>query len=99
MVRFFTPESRMAWISVSGMPHRPKPPAMIIMPSLSTPASAALASGNTFFMQPHPVTLGPLQAGQFSVAEGSKRDQGRWHIVSRFRSSQYFAIGSDANFG
>ena len=44
-VRFFTPESRIASISVSGMPHRPNPPAMIIMPSLSTPASADLASG------------------------------------------------------
>ena len=44
-VRFFTPESRKALISVSGMPHRPNPPAMTIMPSFNMPASADLASG------------------------------------------------------
>ena len=40
-----TPESRMASISAVGMPQRPKPPDMIVMPSRSTPASAAAASG------------------------------------------------------
>jgi hypothetical protein len=30
---------------VSAMPHRPKPPDMIMMPSLRTPARAVLASG------------------------------------------------------
>jgi hypothetical protein len=49
-VRPVTPESRIAWISVSGMPHRPNPPAMIIMPSFNSPANAAPASGYTFFM-------------------------------------------------
>src|SRR5690242_21241863 len=50
IVRFLTPDSRMASISVSGMPHRPKPPAMITMPSFNRPASADFASGWTFFM-------------------------------------------------
>jgi hypothetical protein len=44
MVSPVTPDSRIAWIRVSGMPHSPKPPAMISMPSLSTPASAVRAS-------------------------------------------------------
>jgi hypothetical protein len=39
------PDSRSAAISFSGMPHRPNPPAMIIIPSCSSPASAAAASG------------------------------------------------------
>jgi hypothetical protein len=43
MVRFFTPESRIAAISSSGMPQRPKPPAAMVMPSKSTPSSAAAA--------------------------------------------------------
>ena len=44
-VRFFAPLSRTASIKVSGMPQRPKPPAISIMPSLTSPAiaSAALA--------------------------------------------------------
>ena len=41
---------RIASISVSGMPHRPKPPDMIVMPSFSRPANALRASGYTFFM-------------------------------------------------
>ena len=45
MVRSFTPLSRIASISALGMPHRPKPPDMIVMPSRSTPARAAVASG------------------------------------------------------
>ena len=40
-----TPLSRIAAIRAEGMPHRPKPPDMIVMPSFSTPASAAAASG------------------------------------------------------
>ena len=42
-VRSFTPDSRMASISTEGMPHRPNPPDMIVMPSRSTPASASAA--------------------------------------------------------
>ena len=44
-VRSFTPLSRIASISRSGMPHRPKPPAQIVMPSNSSPSRAAAASG------------------------------------------------------
>ena len=44
-VRSLTPESRIASISASGMPQRPKPPDMIVMPSRSTPARAASALG------------------------------------------------------
>src|SRR6185437_11772552 len=47
IVRFFTPLSRIASISAVGMPHRPKPPDMIVMPSRSSPARAAFASGYT----------------------------------------------------
>src|SRR6185312_243123 len=46
IVSSFTPLSRIASISADGMPHRPNPPDMIVMPSLSTPARAAFASGN-----------------------------------------------------
>jgi len=44
-VRPFTPESRSAAISASGMPHRPKPPTAMVWPSFTTPASALAASG------------------------------------------------------
>ena len=44
-VRSFTPDARIASISADGMPHRPKPPDMMVMPSRSSPASAAAASG------------------------------------------------------
>ena len=44
-VRPFTPEARIASISASGMPQRPKPPARIVMPSFRMPARAAVASG------------------------------------------------------
>src|ERR1700747_2009021 len=50
-VRFFTPESRIASDRVSAIPQRPKPPDMIIMPSLRRPSSADLASGYTLFMK------------------------------------------------
>ena len=40
-----TPASRIASISRSGMPHRPKPPAHSVMPSNSSPSSAAAALG------------------------------------------------------
>ena len=53
-VRFFTPESRIASDRVSAMPQRPKPPDMIIMPSLRRPSSADLASGYTLFMKIRP---------------------------------------------
>ena len=36
---------------VSATPHRPKPPAMMVMPSLRTPASAAVASEYTLPMK------------------------------------------------
>ena len=45
MVSPFTPLSRMASINSAGMPHRPKPPDIIVMSSRSSPASAACASG------------------------------------------------------
>src|SRR6202522_4051266 len=50
-VRFLTPASRMASDRVSAMPQRPKPPDMIIMPSLRMPSRADLASGQTLFMK------------------------------------------------
>src|SRR3954466_12955357 len=43
-VRLRTPESRSARIRFSGMPHRPKPPDITVMPSRVSPASAAFAS-------------------------------------------------------
>ena len=45
IVKSFTPEAWIASISRSGMPHRPNPPAQIVMPSNSRPSSAAAASG------------------------------------------------------
>jgi hypothetical protein len=50
MVRFFTPESRIAKIRLSGMPTRPNPPERMVMPSESTPSSAACGDGYIFFM-------------------------------------------------
>ena len=44
-VRSFTPDSRIASISAEGIPQTPKPPAMMVMPSFSTPASAAAGVG------------------------------------------------------
>jgi hypothetical protein len=46
-VRSFTPLSLIASIRLAGMPHRPKPPAMMVMPSRSTPLNAAVASAYT----------------------------------------------------
>jgi hypothetical protein len=43
MVRSLTPLSRMAAIRFSGMPHRPKPPAAMVMPSKSSPSRASAA--------------------------------------------------------
>src|SRR5690606_13580624 len=45
-VRSFTPESRSAAISASGVPHRPNPPTARVWPSATRSASAARASGN-----------------------------------------------------
>jgi hypothetical protein len=39
-----TPLSRTASISRSGMPHRPNPPAQMVMPSNSSPSRAEAAS-------------------------------------------------------
>src|SRR6266481_4772942 len=50
IVRPFAPLSRNATIRFSGMPQRPKPPAAIVMPSWSRPASAASALGKTLLM-------------------------------------------------
>jgi len=47
-VRFFTPDSRMAPMRFSGMPQRPKPPAMMVMPSKRSPARASAASLRVF---------------------------------------------------
>ncbi len=47
----FTPESRSAAISASGMPHRPKPPTAIVWPSATMPARAAAALGNTLLIE------------------------------------------------
>src|SRR5687767_14471946 len=43
-VRPFAPESRSARMRFSGMPHRPNPPDITVMPSRVSPASADLAS-------------------------------------------------------
>src|SRR5579875_3534414 len=47
-VRFLTPASFSAVIRFSGLPDRPKPPDIKVMPSNSSPSSAARASGKTF---------------------------------------------------
>jgi hypothetical protein len=49
-VRSFTPLSRTASISTAGMPHRPKPPDMMVMPSRSRPGEGLARVGNTFRM-------------------------------------------------
>jgi hypothetical protein len=41
MVRFFTPAARTSGIRLSGLPESPKPPDMIVIPSRSSPPSAA----------------------------------------------------------
>src|ERR1700757_5101791 len=50
MVRPLTPLSTTAWIRFSGMPHRPNPPAAIVMPSFSKPCKADSASGWTLLI-------------------------------------------------
>src|SRR6185503_10054738 len=50
MVRPLTPLSTSAWMRFSGMPHRPKPPAAIVMLSRRSPCSAADAFAWTFFI-------------------------------------------------
>jgi hypothetical protein len=44
-VSSFIPASRIAGMRLSGLPERPNPPDMIVMPSNSTPSSAALGLG------------------------------------------------------
>src|SRR6185312_13366636 len=44
IVRSLTPLSTKAWIRFSGMPHRPKPPAAMVIPSFSKPSNADSAS-------------------------------------------------------
>ena len=45
MVRPFTPLSRSAAMRFSGMPHRPNPPAAIVMLSCNRPVRASVALG------------------------------------------------------
>src|SRR5690348_11053502 len=47
MVSPLTPLSRIASISTAGMPHRPKPPDMIVISSRNSPARAVCASAYT----------------------------------------------------
>ena len=42
-VRFFTPDSLMAFIEFSGIPHNPNPPEAIDIPSNSMPSKASEA--------------------------------------------------------
>ncbi|MNW09292.1 hypothetical protein D3C71_2062540 [compost metagenome] len=44
-VRSFVPAARISGIRLSGLPDRPKPPDMMVMPSNSTPSSAAFGDG------------------------------------------------------
>src|SRR6185312_13479706 len=44
MVRSLTPLSTKAWIRFSGIPHRPKPPAAMVIPSFNRPCNADSAS-------------------------------------------------------
>src|SRR4051794_4175854 len=52
-VRSLTPLDLMAAMRNSGMPQRPKPPAMIVMPSNRTPSRALSAFGRIFFIIHH----------------------------------------------
>src|SRR3954468_9620916 len=88
-VRPLTPLSRMASISVSGMPQRPKPPAMIVISSFRNPASAEAASGCTFFiLTPPEITV--LYEGKTSrdvfPAPSGRQPQHRPGLRSRCRA-------------
>src|SRR5258708_37497012 len=50
MVRSLTPLSTRAWIGFSGMPHTPKPPAAMVIPSFNKPSRADTASGWTLLI-------------------------------------------------
>src|ERR1700730_17682306 len=50
MVRSLTPLSTSAWIRFSGMPHNPKPPAAMVIPSFNRPSRADTASGWTLLI-------------------------------------------------
>src|ERR1700744_5549054 len=50
MVRSLTPLSTRAWIRFSGIPHNPKPPAAMVIPSFNTPSRADTASGWTLLI-------------------------------------------------
>src|SRR5436305_5754028 len=50
IVRPLTPLSTSAWIRFSGIPHRPKPPAAMVIPSFSKPCSADSASAWTLLI-------------------------------------------------
>ena len=58
-VRSFTPDSRIASISTDGMPHSPKPPDMMVIPSRSTPANASVAPGYSLLTAIDPSPLVP----------------------------------------
>src|SRR3954447_2482743 len=74
-VRPFTPESRTAPIRLSGMPHSPKPPAMMVMPSRSSPARASCALDRTLFIGRSSSSLNPIGSG--AGAPGCAAPQGR----------------------
>src|SRR5689334_13292160 len=65
-VRFLTPESRTAAISLSGTPTSPKPPHISIMPSASTPSSADFASLKTLF------AIAPSSSSNASPPDGAE---------------------------
>ncbi len=72
-VRSFTPDSRIASISTEGMPHRPKPPDMMVMPSCSRPARASFAVSNRLLsaMSPRlPLAAGCHPAGGRAIWHG-----------------------------
>src|SRR3982751_6274521 len=74
-VRSHTPASRTASIKVSGMPHRPKPPAMMVIPSHSNPANAAPHSHilSSSAIPPHQNACLPVRHVQrFSICAGEQ---------------------------
>ena len=76
-VRSFTPASRIAAIRCSGIPQRPKPPAMMVMPSKSTPLSASRAPSTVLLaMTPCYAATQHLRTGRFknrARLEGPRR--------------------------
>src|SRR5579862_7313255 len=100
VVRFFTPLRTRARIRFSGMPHRPKPPTMMLAPSgISRTASSALATtlfirGRFYFRARLRRKRHHFHHSYFHHGEHRDTEEKQNHLPQRTRSTTKEVAGS-----